>query len=395
MYRTRLALSKGEVLCPFTKLPFITKFSVRFFRKLGKLASWNKKKYAPVDAYATHNIENLHGWNLVLCILPGFIVSLIIFMTTSIIYPDLMVARATCPEYIYYAAYTYLFVMMFLWLFSIVPLLKIKDGLGIRLEYSIGLLTTVTLYIIALIASISDPSSPILTKYGLTFWIVMSSLCAQTWFVVFPLVLIYLNHRNIKTSKLSVDKDSLEHIFRSPELMNLFKIQLAKEYTIENGLFIEEYYKIQKSNADFMTSTHNINADINAQANASRMLRNKIKSMFEKYIKSDSPYQLNLTDVTVRQLTEKMDGSHFDLSDISNVYTEVVDVLCTNSLGRFAKANPMMFMKRLKYGERLDMGHRILASLTSVKLKEQSSSNIKETSIDTTTFTLERSLGKI
>jgi hypothetical protein len=98
---------------------------------------------------------------------------------------------------------------------------------------------------------------------------------------------------SLEAPRVSVVIDNLEHILNNPELVRLFTEFLCKEFCVENLLFLLAVKKY-KSEFNLSTRAENINAGL---------------AVFHKFIKSNSPLEVNISGRVHDVLQEKFGKS--------------------------------------------------------------------------------------
>lgn len=392
MQNSRLLESKLKNSVAYKTLPIIEKFSFKFFQLLGRFSSLGKKRMSSLSEFSSGQLEQMHGKTLLLALFPCIFISLTLFTVTASVYPIEMKLKGTCPSSIYNPQLLFIVFLLFIWFCSLFQMHRIKNGMGIKTEYTFGAILCLIPYTLLVIAQVQglDDGQGLGTRYGVSVYIVMMGLFSQTVFITFPLIYILITRNTMKALEedLIVDSNSLEIVINTPHLFIQFKQALASEFCIENGLFIEEYKAMLQKDQEVVTGI-NGHAIENTKTNQKRRNKTAMVDLFTKYITPNSPFQLNLSESTVKSVQERLEAGSDSLEDLKIVYDEVIYGLYNTSFTRFVNARKDKFKnKELLNGKALGAVESVAHNLVTQSMRSLRNENKEEQKSTFASFSL-------
>ncbi|KAL7747411.1 hypothetical protein RI367_007165 [Sorochytrium milnesiophthora] len=238
----------------------------------------------------------------------------------------------------------YIFVGLFLLVtpFLLLATRKVDDSYSMRREFMRGVVCCYVCFALYLVSSFWRPAVLALERHGLEgdVFLLLLSLGCNAMLVLTPAVysFYYEHQRRMTLANLSISQFTLVLLDR--DVWAEFKTFLAKDFCMENGLFVEQLMALHQSPAyqllrgdsafslstfrasDTSVSTNNSSlAEILAASSAQRFhwsfgvgggpastaeLQAKVNDIYALFVDPGSPYELNLSYVLRSRITREV-----------------------------------------------------------------------------------------
>ncbi|KAJ3087792.1 hypothetical protein HK102_010261 [Quaeritorhiza haematococci] len=201
--------------------------------------------------------------------------------------------------------------------------------------------------------------------------------------VVYPTLLSFIS--DFRRRNLSQSKESFEKMMEDPVLWPEFKKQLAQEFVVENGMFVDEYRSFKRNRAKVAGTKPRLGdnslavladvkggstvsatnqeqkeesyASMQRQQSTTPLGTDQTAALFDRFVKVGALYELNLPAQvradcerkmsTLRSSTNSVPSTCIEsnLDAFDGVYQEVLAMMYQNSFPRFVKHQKMASSK--------------------------------------------------
>ena len=258
------------------------------------------------------------------------VVEHLLYCLPFLMYRDGEMGQPVCPGAAVLPAYV--LILLFLVCAPVVmhSIRRISDTLFLRKELSWSLGVTLTLYLLYLVAAFVAPDSPLRTAWGPATYLCLVGLATQAISVVAPVGHLW----RYGGSKLKFDQASFVRVLDDRAHFALLKDMMAAEFSLENGLFHEEY---SDALLDLRRATEAL-ALVGTPGGAEKHARAQtrlVRQLYDKFIRHGATHELNLPGKLRQAITAAVRDGACTLERLSPVHKEVLNMIYVNTFPRF------------------------------------------------------------
>ncbi|KAJ3090841.1 hypothetical protein HK102_002492 [Quaeritorhiza haematococci] len=252
-----------------------------------------------------------------------------------------------CTDLAYMPIYAFVGAFLLLIPYAMYSIRQINDPFRIRQELT-AMLIVIT---IGLLLYFSIPTTKIPATSAAIF-LPVTGLLLHLIQVVFPLVISFLS--DYRRNHLSLCRESFRRTLEDPVLFQEFKQVLARGFTIENALFVEEYLLLKNRTATLQDQlapivdvgetrqTETISINLGSGVFVAIPEKDEHQMLYNKFIKVDAPYELNIpyhlrAACEIALLPTQAESGSAVVSVFEDVYLEVCEMMYRNSFPRFVR----------------------------------------------------------
>lgn len=326
---------------PYWKIAFIKAFSVKksspstgstrsvdtdvksnfYTSKLSEVQEFKRSNTSiKLDMSGEIPISSLIMWILALLfvILAGIVIE--IFLIAPAI-DESIYSSLACKPQMMYARYIFQTTILVFTVGMLYTIRDVEDSMNLRNEIMVSSIVNITIYTYYLLLTLVPHLAFLKGEVGGGVLGVIGVFTQHCVTVIWPLFESFIFSRNVKLIQArfktgQMNMESMMIVLNNHEMMFDFKKELMGQFCIENGIFYEEFNKIQKRckrNAESSTSILDTGKEM-------RMIRSV-------FIESGSPQELNIPHKLKKTYLDLLDGGSVNFEILVPIKDEVLKMM--------------------------------------------------------------------
>lgn len=215
------------------------------------------------------------------------------------------------PQYIFVAVY-FLLIPYFLYLIH-----NVHESYFLKREFQVTLSTFFICFCVYLVDKFVFYRRMVLI--GENVWLFTCVLICHTFSVTLPAIFVTVQTFKQKNPIMDCTLENLHKVLTDGRLFDQFKIILAEDFCIENGLFWNEVSRLE-------SEFHQLQP---------QQLEKTVLIIFHKYIKPNANFELNITAGTRNMITQEISSKKIKHTIYDQAKKEVFQMMYLNSFPRF------------------------------------------------------------
>ncbi|KAI9143677.1 hypothetical protein BKA69DRAFT_1123087 [Paraphysoderma sedebokerense] len=234
--------------------------------------------------------------------------------------------------------------------FALWELKKVKDSYYVKAEIVSCLVISGIGFAIYFICYFLPPTSS--AAYHSYVPSAITLLICHSLSVTAPMILAFRHDRHIERASVDNEKISFDRVLSNPALFQEFKVQLAKDFSIENGFFYEDYLEFctlysSSSSTSILPRSLSQGKLLSASSSKTSLspsslytpaVLSKLYKIYRTYIAPEAPMELNV-DGKLRKMAQQSvnETGVLSIEVLDNIKEEVKKNMMLNSFPKFIK----------------------------------------------------------
>ncbi|KAI9145077.1 RGS domain-containing protein [Paraphysoderma sedebokerense] len=193
---------------------------------------------------------------------------------------------------------------------------KVRDSFYIRLEFQCALSAFFVFFLLYVLDEYTDALQSI--SPGPTFWMWLAVVITHTICVTIPAVYAFYYKYLQKSILVDNTMEAFNKVLMDHRLFASFKKTLAEDFSIENGLFWDDWLTLQPTDEKKTVD-----------------IPKTVLHMYETYIQVGAKYELNISSTCRKKISKEIAEKNYKPEILEAAKNEVFQMMYLNSFPRF------------------------------------------------------------